>query len=961
MKNFETSGQEIAIVGMAGRFPQARTTEAFWQNIRDGVEAISFFSDQELSASGIDPGVFNHPDYVKAYGALEDIEWFDAPFFGFSPREAATLDPQQRLFLECPWEALENAGYDSESYPGRIGVYAGAGRSGYLLRLLSNPDLVNSVGENQIVMGNEKDFLSTRTSYKLNLNGPSMSVQTACSTSLVAVHLACQSLLMGESDMALAGGVSIHVVQKAGYLYQEGAFRSPDGHCRAFDARAGGFVGGSGVGIVVLKRLMDAIADGDCITAVIKGSALNNDGSLKIGYTAPSADAQAQVIAEALGIAGIEPETITYIETHGAGTPLGDPIEVAALTQAFRARTTKNGYCAIGSVKTNVGHLDTASGVAGLIKTALALKYRLIPPSLNFEEPNPKIDFANSPFYVNSRLTEWKAEHLPRRAGVSSFGIGGTNAHLVLEEAPALEKTEDDRSRPWQLLLLSAKTSSALEAATTNLAEHLKAHPDLDLADVAYTYRNGRRAFRHRRIVVCRDSADAVAALETRDPRRLLSADQESQSRSVVFLFPGPGAQYSNMGLELYQHEPVFREQVDRCAELLVPHLGLDLRAILYPVDTQVEAAAQHLRQTSLALPALFVTNYALAKLWMAWGVRPRAMIGHSLGEYVAAYLAGVFSLSDALGLVALRGRMLEGLPEGAMLSLPLSRQQVEPLLQPGLSLAAVNGPALCVVSGAKDVIAELETTLTRTGLDVRYVPIDTAAHSAMVTPILEQFTQAVAQISLHAPHLPYISNVTGTWITAQEATSPSYWAAHLRQTVRFADGIHTLLQEPDQLLLEVGPGHMLSMLARQQTGKTSAQLVFSSLRSTREQKSELLSLLTTAGQLWLAGAQVDWSGFSAHERRQRLPLPTYPFERKRYWIEQQPRVVSQAPRKAEARAPEPESAPVVAQKQKADPDSSHTRPDLQTPYVAPSNEIEVIIADFWQELLEYRTHWDLR
>jgi len=962
--------QQIAIIGMAGRFPRARNIDEFWQNLQNGVEAIAFFSDEELIAAGINPALLNNPKYVKAYGELEGIEFFDASFFGYSPREAETIDPQQRLFLECAWEALESAGYDPQDYEGRIGVYGGSAMSTYLGLLFSHPDYVEAVGAEQIIVGNDKDFLPTRVSYKLNLKGPSIAVQTACSTSLVATHLACQSLLNGECDMALAGGVSIRVPQKAGYLYQEGSISSPDGHCRAFDATAQGAINGSGVGIVVLKRLKDALADRDYIHAIIRGSAINNDGSMKIGYMAPSADGQAEVIAEALAIAGVEPETISYIEAHGTGTPLGDPIEIAALTQAFGARTARKGFCAVGSVKTNVGHLDTAAGVTGLMKAALALEHRLLPPSLHFTRANPQIDFANSPFYVNTVLTPWPAGSTPRRAGVSSFGIGGTNAHMILEEAPAVE-TEDvpEIFRSSQLLLLSAKTPSALETATENLVRYLKQHPDLRLADVAFTLQNGRRAFSHRRMAVCRDVDDAVTVLEMRDPRHLVSAVQESRNRPVVFMFPGTGAQYINMSFELYQHEPVFRQQVDHCSELLTAHLGLDLRRMLYPAEQKAELAATQLRQTSLAMPALFVTEYALAQLWMSWGVHPQAMIGHSLGEYVAGCLAGVFSLPDALALVAWRARVLAQVPAGAMLSVPLSAQQLQPLLQPDLSLAAVNGPALCVVSGPHQAITEMEEMLARIGLEGRRVPIDAALHSEMVTPALEPFKQFVSQICLHAPCLPYVSNVTGTWITAQEAVSPNYWVAHLRQTVRFADGIQTLLQEPDLLLLEVGPGHTLSTLAKQQIANTRKNIVFPSLGYTRDHKSELASFLNTTGQLWLAGVHIDWAGFAAHEQARRIPLPTYPFERQWHWVKSAPAVreASTSPAVREANTsgssatswelptpPGPSTVEAPEDQAGSVPPlpSGRFMPNFHTSPAPPTNEIERIIAVFWHEIL---------
>jgi acyl transferase domain-containing protein len=669
-------------------------------------------------------------------------------------------------------------------------------------------------------------------------------------------------------------------------LYQEGGILSPDGHCRAFDAKAQGTIAGTGVGIVVLKRLDLALADGDRIEAVIKGSAINNDGSLKVGYTAPSIEGQAKVIQTAQVTAEIEAETVTYIEAHGTGTTLGDPIEIEALTQAFRASTEKKGFCAIGSLKTNIGHLDAAAGVAGLIKTVLALKHKLLPPSLHFKAPNPAIDFANSPFYVNSTLSEWTSEPFPRRAGISSFGIGGTNAHVVLEEAPNVEAS--GKSRPWQLLVLSAKTSSALDTATTNLLNHLKQHPDLQLADVAYTLQVGRKEFSERRMLICRDFDDAVNTLETLEPKRIFTQFQETRERAVAFMFSGQGTQYANMTSEVYQVEPAFRSSVDLCCELLKPHLGLDLRHVLYPSEEQVEQATQQLKQTAITQPALFVIEYALAKLWMEWGVRPQAMIGHSIGEYVAACLAGVFSLEEALMLVVTRGQLMQGLPAGTMLAVPLSADEVQPILGEKLSLAAINGPSLCVVSGSTEAVAQLESQLIEKGIGGRRLHTSHAFHSEMMDPILEPFTLAVKKVNLKPPEIPYVSNITGTWITADQATNPNYWATHLRSSVRFAEGVQLLLQEPERILLEVGPGRTLSTLAMQHPDKVAQSVVLTSVRHPQESQSDIEFLLTTLGKLWLAGVQVDWSGFYTHEQRHRLPLPTYPFERQRYWIEPQ-------------------------------------------------------------------------
>lgn len=888
MSNSETFDRldEIAIIGMTGRFPGAGDLNAFWKNLRDGVESVSLLSDKELEASGVDRELLRDPNYVKSAVLLEDVELFDAAFFGFNAREAEITDPQQRLFLECAWEALESAGYASETYPGKTGVYAGVGMNTYLLfNLYPDANLRQTADRFQLMIGNDKDFLATRVSYKLNLRGPSLTVQTACSTSLVAVHLAAQSLLNGECDMALAGGVSIRVPQKTGYLYQAGGIFSPDGHCRAFDAKAQGTMFGSGVGIVVLKRLPDALADGDFIHAVIKGSAINNDGSLKVGYTAPAVDSQAEVIAEVHALIGIAADTITYVETHGTGTPMGDPIEITALTQAFRATTSGKGFCALGSVKTNIGHLDTAAGVAGLIKTVLALKHRQLPPSLHFTQPNPRIDLANSPFYINSRLADWPSGPTPRRAGVSSFGIGGTNAHVVLEEAPRRNPAAE--SRPWQLLTISAQTDAALQSATARLADHLEQHPEINLADVAYTLHVGRRSFKKRRMLVCQNLVEAREVLTTHDVKRVLTGSTESSHRPVVFMFPGQGSQYVHMGRGLYESEPTFRDEINACSEILQRHLELDLRDVLYPSDDRAEQAEQQLNQTVITQPAIFAVEYALAKLLMRWGLRPEAMIGHSIGEYVAACLAGVFSLDDALAMLAQRGRLMQQLPAGVMLAIPLPEQEVQSLLGPELSLAASNASSVCIVSGPSDAVDQLEHQLDERGVGSRRLHTSHAFHSEMMDPILEPFTRIVERVELKPPQIPYVSNVSGIWITAGEATDPRYWARHLRETVRFAAGVNELLRESERVFLEVGPGRTLSDLVKR-VRHPAAPVVLSTMRPVYESQHDGASVLNALGQLWLTGVELDWTSFHAHKRRQRLPLPTYPFERKRYWIEPQ-------------------------------------------------------------------------
>jgi len=887
--------EPIAIVGLAGRFPGARNTEELWHNLCQSIESISFLSDEELAAAGVSSRVFNHPSYIKAKPILDDMDLFDASFFGFNPREAEIMDPQHRIFLECAWDALENAGYDADRYRGKIGVYAGASLSTYVFSALVSLNGLESLAALQhLSIGNALWSLATRVSYKLNLKGPSVNVQTACSTSLAAVHLACQSLLGGECDMALAGGVSITVANREGYQYQEGGIFSPDGHCRAFDAKAQGTIVGDGVGLVVLKRLGDAIADGDSIHAVIRGSAMNNDGSFKVGFTAPSIDGQAEVIAAAQANAGIAADSISYIEAHGTGTPLGDPIEIQALTRVFRAGTDKKGFCGLGSIKTNIGHLDTAAGIAGLIKTALALKHKTLPPSLHFEAPNPQIDFANSPFYVNTAHREWKSDGQPRRAGVSSFGLGGTNVHVVLEEA--LSDTPSDLGRPWNLLVLSARSEQTLAAANLNLKEQLKLRPDLNMADVAYTHQVGRKNFFERQIVVCRDTEDCWKTMETGDPQRVLTATLRGREEPfVVFMFPGQGAQHVNMAAELYQTEQTFREVVDQCSSFLTPHLGFDLRELIFADDERVEETGAQLNQTSITQPALFVIEYALAQLWLEWGIRPQAMIGHSIGEYVAACLAGVFSPEDALTLVAARGKLIGDLPGGAMLAIPFSENEVKRFLSEDISLAGINSHSMSVVSGPADCIERLEKELTEEGLIFHRLQTSHAFHSAMVEPVLESFCALAAKAKPQIPQIPLISNVTGKWMQGAEATDPRYWARHLRQTVRFAEGLQTLAEKPGLVLLEVGPGQHLTGLAAGQMDRTRCSVI-SSLPHPRKPQSEVATMLGALGKLWLAGVTVDWSGFNARQRRRRLPLPTYPFERRRYWIEAQPLVAQNQP-----------------------------------------------------------------
>lgn len=886
------TGMEVAVVGMAGRFPGAGNVEQFWANLRAGVESITHFSEEDLREQAENAAQLDNPNYVRVGRIIEDDDLFDAALFAYSPRDAELVDPQQRMFLECAWEALEHAGYDTDRFGGPVGVYSGIKLTSYLWNIFSNPALLASVGDLNAQIANDRDYVATRVSYKLGLGGPSINVQSACSTSLVAVHLACQGLLAGETDMALAGAVSVRTNQTAGYVYREGDILSPDGRIRSFDADAKGTIFGSGLGVVVLRRLEDAIADGDRIWGVIRGTAVTNDGAAKIGFTAPGADGQERVIRAAHAVSGIDPETIGYIEAHGTGTQVGDPIEMTALTRAFRAKTAKRGFCAIGSVKTNIGHLASAAGIASLIKTLLALDREELPPSINFTRPNPQIDFASSPFYVQSALSPWPRGAAPRRAGVSAFGIGGTNAHAIVEEAP--EAAPSGPSRPWQLLLLSARTESALEAQTARLKDHLAtdgaaAVPLAPLADIAYTLALGRRQLEHRRALVCRDRADALAVLSGGDAKRPLVSARETGVPQLAFLFSGQGSQHVGMLAGLYAGEATFRAEIDRCAEILQPHFSppLDLRDVLYPAPERRAEAEALMAETRLTQPALFTVEWALARQLAAWGIEPQGMLGHSIGEYVAACLAGVFSLEDALALVAARGRLMQAVPPGAMTTVSLPAAEVEVLLadHPELSLAATNAPKRAVVAGPFAAIEALEAALAARGVAYRRLHTSHAFHSSMMEPALAPFRAQLDRVALAEPKLPYVSNVSGDWITASEATDPEYWVRHLRGTVRFAEGLATLFAEADRTLLEVGPGTSLAQLARQHPDR-GVRPVVASARQPKEEQDDLAVLLSALGQLWMAGVAIDQRGFFVGQKRRRVVLPTYPFERRRYFIE---------------------------------------------------------------------------
>lgn len=907
---------DLAIIGMACRFPGAATPAAFWQNLCAGVESIAFFTEQELAV--VDPHVTSDPNYVKAAAVLPDIDLFDAAFFGINHKEAALLDPQQRLFLECAWHALEDAGYAPATYDGLIGVYAGAGMNTYLVNNVHpaygfspHRTFLESMNDLQVRLGNDAGYISTRVSYKLNLRGPSVNVQTACSTALVAVHAACQSLLAGECDMALAGAAALRVPQKTGHLYQEDMIFSPDGHCRSFDAAAQGTVFGDGVGIVVLKLLEQAVADGDTIHAVIKGSAINNDGAVKVGYTAPSIKGQRTVIAEALAIADVDAATITYLEAHGTATALGDPIEITALTQAFREHTPANGYCALGSVKTNIGHLAEAAGMAGLIKTILALKHKALPPSLHFTTPNPKIDFDHSPFYVNTKLAAWETPATsPRRAGVSAFGMGGTNAHLILEEAPLLPPTTNAVERSLHLLTLSAKTEQALHTLVQHYAAYLTEHPNTPLADLCFTTNVGRQHFSQRVAIVAHSTAQLhreLTALAATNPLRATTGSAflgQAQERStatqgVAFLFTGQGSQYVEMARQLYEtSDPahaVFRQTLDACDALLQDggYLAQSLRSILYPAA----GAPSLLDETAYTQPALFAVEYALAQLWLSWGIRPAVVLGHSLGEYVAACVAGVFTLEDALRLVAERGRLMQATAAGAMAAVMADEAQVLAAIgahhmTSQVAIAAINGPQNLVIAGERQAVATMCQALETQAIKTRKLNVSHAFHSPLMTPILAEFAQVAHGITYAPAQIPLISNLTGQLATADIAT-PDYWVRHIRQPVRFAESIITLRQlKQIETLLEIGPTPtLLSMASDRGQGPWATDAApneppWRLLPTLRPGQADWETLLTTLGQLYIQGHAIDWVSFGQLYNHRRLSLPTYPFQRQRHWIE---------------------------------------------------------------------------
>jgi len=962
----EKTGLEIAVIGMDGRFPGAGNIHEFWNNLKNGVEAISLFSEEEMKSAGVEPQTLENPLYVEASGVLEGIEYFDPLFFNFTPAEAEIMDPQLRIFLECSWRALEDAGCNPDAYDGAIGVYAGNAINHYWIAKTFYKRRNQLFGKFQTDLYNT--HFSTRVSYHLNLKGPSLTIQTACSTSLVTIHTACLALLSGECDVAIAGGVSVGLPQKSGYLYQKGMVSSPDGHCRAFDAKARGTVGGSGVGVVVLKRLHDALADGNHIYALVKGTAINNDGLRKVGYTAPSVEGQAEAIKAAYLMAEISPATVSFIECHGTGTELGDPVEIEALKMVFQGRP--KGSIAIGSVKTNVGHLDSAAGVTGFIKTVLALKNKQIPPSLHFETPNPGIDIENTPFYVNTRPGEWQQNHRhPLRAGVSSFGLGGTNAHVALEEWPgtgASVNQGDSRggapcpsppprlpSIHHQLILLSAKSPDSLENMTKNLADHFRRNPGVNLADAAYTLREGRKSFPYRKMTLCSTTAEAAALLEKKT-KKVKSFYAKVENRPVIFVLSGQGSQYVNMGLELYKKVKIFREEMDRCFKIVKTQSGLDIKEILYPGEN---TGATGIDLPGNALAVNFVFEYALAKLLTRMGITPGALIGYSFGEYVAACLAGVFSPEDGIKLVIARGKLMQKTQPAVMLSVPLRENEIKPLLEdhPGVSLAIVNGSS-CVVAGEPRAAAAFEARMREKKLVCVPVNMAHGVHSPLMEPIREELENRVREIKLENPRIPYISNVSGTWITAGQAAGPRYWGEHICSTARFSDGISELLKKEDAVFIEIGPGRVISNIILRQMppdnqSRGRGAKVINIIKHQQEKIADDYILLSRLGELWLYGISIHWQEWFGEEKRDRIPLPTYPFDRKRYWIDEAfPGLTGepQVPGSTSDPMPGPPAATAAAAEEYGNEIDDED-------YEAPRDEMEETIARLWREFLGFQ------
>ncbi|MDI5895995.1 type I polyketide synthase [Flavobacterium algoritolerans] len=880
MKNNQYSGFEIAVVGMSIRTSGAANWREFWNNLVLSKESLRFLNVKELIDAGMDQAVINDKNYVNCTTDLINKECFDSKFFGYSNDEAKMMYPGHRFFHECVWEALEDAGYIPENINEPVGIYAGAGEDiiwKSFVNLSSENQKVNNFFLNTI---NNKDYLSTLVSYKLGLKGPSMAINTACSTSLVAIHTACKALIFGETRMALAGASSLVTASEKGYIYEEGSIVSKDGHCRAFDKDSTGTVNGEGTGVVVLKRLKDAIEDKDNIYAIIKGSAVNNDGNKKVGFTAPSIEGQVACIKMAQKFSKVEPDSISYVETHGTGTKLGDSIEIEALNIAFN--NNKEFSCPIGSVKTNIGHLDTASGVAGFIKTVLSIKNKKIPASLHFNESDPNINFQDGPFYVNNKLSEWESKDLsPLRAAVNSFGVGGTNAHLIVEEAPAIQKNLDENEH--NLLVLSAKTPTSLRSYFDKLIKFIATEEDLNVSDMCYTFQTARQNFENRIAISFKNKIDLQQKLEQIVISQKTFEKVRNVQNSVVFVFPGQGSQYKNMGLDLYKSNSEFREYLDNGFLYLSKITNIDFKEILFSQDS--ESNASDINLTSNAQPFIFLIEYALAKLIMNYGIVPSYMIGHSIGEYAAACISGLFTFEQALKLVVKRGELMGALPKGSMISVSIDELTAQKFLSDKISLAAINGPSQVVFSGNDEAIEKLIIRLTES--DLQYIKLYTshAFHSAMQDSILEKFENEFSDFKFNKIQIPFVSNITGEIISIDEATSSKYWTSQLRNTVMFSKGISNLLLEDNVVFIEVGAGSSLSGLIKQHKSDKKIKTV-SILKSAKSLENDASFFLENLGRMWEYGLNLNWKKVYSNEKRRKISLPTYAFDQTKFIAE---------------------------------------------------------------------------
>lgn len=934
--------KDVAIIGMSCRFPGANNVDEFWKNITEGVESISRFSREELKAEGVPKELLDNPNYVPFKGILNNIESFDANFFGFNSHDAKLTDPQQKVFLEATWEALESAGYVPEKFSGTIGIYGCMLDSYYLQNnLMKNEQLMKSVDWLQLRVATTQATLTTQVSYRLNLTGPSVNVSTACSSSLVSVIQGCKDLQSYDSDIVIAGTVCITVPQKSGYLYQKDGIESPDGHCKTFDAEAKGTVFGNGLGIVILKRLEEAVKDNDTIYAVIKGGNINNDGADKLGFYAPSVNGQAKCVSSALAFTNIHPESIGYIEAWGTATQIGDPIEVEALTKAFQLKTSKKQFCAIGSVKTNIGHTDIAGGMAGVIKSVLALKNNVIPPTLHFKKANPYIDFVNSPFYVNTELKNWDNSTLPRRAGVNVSAIGGTNAFIILEEyIKPLQKQETmiENSDKPQIIILSAKTKTALDKITENLIPILeKTESHQNFSNIAFTLQVGRGDFNFRRAIIAKNSQEVLLALTDLSKGIIESHIKTNERPKIVFMFSGQGSQYSGMAKDLYSFEPDFARDINDCCA----HLGTNIQSQVFSLITKSMTDGLESNNTLIVQPALFILEYCIAKWMISLGVIPDALIGHSLGEYVAAAIAGVITLTDALKIIQVRAKLMSHCETGMMLAVDLPVDELSNYISDHpISVAAINSPLSCVVSGKTPVMSKLEITFQQNNIPMKRLRVSTAFHSDLMDPILKDFSECMGRINLQNPKIPIISNLTGNWINHNEIVNSEYWVQHLRQTVKFSQGMNTLIKEEYKVFIEIGPGTTLCQFAKGAIRKNSGFHVQNTLPGLKESVSEQACILKILAKVWALGLKINWLSLHKYQNPQRVPLPTYPFERQKYWI-----------------SPDEGMADLQSSPQNQFIDNFVSnfehQPIIDTKYVAPANNVEKALQKIWQNILE--------